>query len=502
MFHLQMIRPEQFRALRNHLASSGFTETAIRQRLKIPPEKPLDIVALATRVWSRDVVDALDALIHLFVLGEALAGDKAADLFPGEAWEAVQDAGIVLSDKEGASWLSTVTLFPVRGLFFAADRWTNIDHSIRPTFADIVYPAMTKSAKQYLDYLSFAPCEDFLELFAGTAPAALLAARNVKQSWATDITERSLDFARFNAALNNIHNVAFAQGDLFGAVDGQLFDRIAAHPPYMPVLQQAEIYSAGGALGEDLAKRMIAELPGRLKPGGRLYCRTLGIDRQERNFEETVRNWLGEPQQQFDVGVFVFDVLQPRRFIVEHTLNRDGGREQLAKWEKVFEENAVKQLLALVLVIQRVGDERPPFTLRRIMRDHIPASVMEWALAWETAVHSPGFLETLLHAKPAASSGTEVNVKHVVRDGALSAEEFRISLMHPFEVDWRVQPWMPLLLPQCDGKRTVSELFTLAKQNDWILADTPAREFCRVVADLIGGGFLRLDSFRSPGATE
>ena len=79
-------------------------------------------------------------------------------------------------------------------------------------FPDIVYPALTKSAKQFINYTSFEPCEDFLELCAGTAPAALLAARSAKNVWATDIAERSLDFARFNAALNGIDNVTFALG--------------------------------------------------------------------------------------------------------------------------------------------------------------------------------------------------------------------------------------------------------------------------------------------------
>ena len=492
MFHLRMLSSEQFAALREHFSRSGFTEQAVRQRLDIKPEKPLDLVSICTRPsTNRKVADSLDAIIHLFLLGEALPIAEAASFFPPVVWEALTQSDVILIEaSDAAHCLASVALVPVRGLFCAADRWTNIDHSIRPTFRDIVYPAMTKPVTQFLDYTSFDPCEDFLELCAGTAPAALLASKAAKNVWATDITERSLAFARFNAALNGIRNVTFAQGDLFQPVEGRAFDRIAVHPPYMPVLKPAEFFSAGGALGEDVTRRIISELPGKLKPGGRLYCRTLGIDRADRNFEQSARDWLGEKHVDYDVALFVLDNVLPRRFALEHTLNKDGGRAEVAQWEKLFEENGVKELLAVVLVLQRIAEQRPAFTLRRVMRDGTPAAVMEWALGWETAMHMNGTFEALFEAKPVATAGTEVTVRHVVREGQLAAEDFILSLKRPFEVDWKVQPWMALLLPRCDGHTTVGELFEQSKQNGWVLLETPATEFCGLIGNLISGGFL------------
>jgi methylase of polypeptide subunit release factors len=499
-FHLRLLAPKRFAALREYLSRSGFTEDAVRQRLEIPPDKPLDLVNIATKPSrGRKVADSLDALLHLFVLGEALSVAEATRFFPTPVWEAFLESELTLVEaKTAEQCLASAALFPVRDLFLAADRWTNIDHSLRPTFADIVYPVMTKSGKQYVDYLPFDACEDFLELCAGTAPAALLAAQHSKHVWATDITERSLAFARFNAALNGIQNVTFAQGDLFAAVPGLAFDRIAAHPPYMPVLKPAEIYSAGGALGDEIARRIVAELPGKLKPGGRLYCRMLGTDRANGRFEQQVQRWLGRQNGEYDVALFIFDALQPRRFALEHTLNRDGGREQLAQWEKIFEEHGVNELLALILVIQRVAAHRPPFTLRRLMHDDTPPALVEWALRWETLMHSPGRTPALLNAKPLAASGTEITARHVFRDRALAPEDFRMSSKRPFEVDWSIQPWMPLLLPLCNGETAVSELFEMCKANGWILAETPVQEFCDLIGNLLSGGFLQCKEFKWP----
>jgi hypothetical protein len=328
----------------------------------------------------------------------------------------------------------------------------------------------------------------------------LLAAKNAKNVWATDITERSLAFAEFNAALNGIQNVKFGKGDLFQAVAGKKFDRIAAHPPYMPVLRPAEIFAGGGELGEQFTKRIVGELPVMLKPGGRLYARTLGLDRVDKSFEQTVREWLGEKQAEFDVGVFVIGTVLASRFALEDALRHDAGTDGAKQWDKLFEANGVRELLNLELVIQYNAGKRPPFTLRRTMPSNTPAATMEWFMRWESEMRLKSMLESMLESKPLAIAGTEVTMRHVLRDGELVPEDFRIAVKRPFEVDFKVQPWMTLLLPSCDGKRTVAELHELSKQNEWIAPQTPVMEFCGLLATLISAGFLQTENIRWPAA--
>ncbi len=502
MHPLSMATSEQFAALRELFLRSGFTEEALRQRLDIPPGRDVDLAGLSSRPTSKPKVgDGLDALLYLFVLGESLPSAKAKQLFSLEIWEALEKTGLIQADPKDASrCLSPVALYPIRDLFLASDRWSELDRSPRRMFADIVYPALTKSAKQFLDFTSFEPCEDFLELCAGTAPAALLAARAAKNVWATDIAERSLAFARFNAALNGIHNVNFALGDLYEPLQGRTFDRIAAHPPYVPVLQPAEIFYGGGETGEEITRRIIAELPERLKPGGRFYCRTLGTERPGQNFEKRIRGWLGERHQQFDVALFSLQVLEPRQFALEETLNKNGGREQYAQWEKLFTKNGVRELVIGIVVIQRHAAERPGLTIRRTIRSDTPISALDWALRWESEMHTPGAAQRLLDAKPTAMAGLEILVRHVLRDGEISAESFTLSVEHPFATDCKVQPWMAALLPKCDGQTTVAELFETAKTNGWIVPETPPEEFCRLLATLISGGFLQTEEFKLPVA--
>jgi methylase of polypeptide subunit release factors len=500
MSPLKVITPEQFADLRAHLQASGYTEEGAGKKLGLKPGAPLELVALASRPPVKpEVRDRLDAIIHLFLLGESLSSEAVRPFFPSGVWDAMQESGLLGPEAENpARYVASVALYPIRHLYLVSDRWTNADHSPRKMFPDIVYPALTSSAKQFIDFTSYEPCDDFVELCAGTAPAALLAAGTAKRTWATDIAERSLEFARFNVALNGISNVAFAKGDLFAPLGDQKFDRIAAHPPYVPVLKPAEIFYGGGEVGEEITEGIITALPERLKPGGRLYCRALGTERPGETFEQRIRVWLGQRQAEFDVALFTVQTLEPRQFALQETLNRNGGRDEFFQWEKLFERNNVYELVIGVLVVQRHAEKRPAFTFRRAMRSGAPAAAVERILHWETEMRRASAAERLLEVRPSAIQGIQLTVQHRLAGGDIQPQKYTLTIELPFAMDCNVQPWMALLVSKCDGTKTIFELLELAKQNQWIVPETPPEEFLRLVATLIGGGFLEAATVTSP----
>jgi SAM-dependent methyltransferase len=499
---LEMVSTEQFGALHDHLVNSFYTQEVIRRWFELKPDRDLDLVGLSTRPpLKRELSSSLDAIIRLFLLGESFPSAEIQPLFPVEVWEALLATRLLVVDSSDASRrMASVALYPIPDVYLVSDRWSNPDHSPRTPFADIVYPALTGSAKQFIQFTSFEPCDDFLELCAGTAPAALLASRSAKNIWATDIAERSVEFAKFNAALNGIHNVKILKGDLFEPVENRTFDRIAAHPPYVPVLKPAEIFYGGGEVGEEITKRIISELPKRLKPGGRLYCRTMGTERPNQPFEKRVREWLGEKGGEFDVAIFAIQSVEARQFALEETLNKGGGKEQFLEWGRLFEKNEVHELVIGVVIVQRILGKRPRFTTRRTIQKTTPAAAVEWLMRWEAEMLAEGALERLMELRPLAMEGIEIVARHVLRGGEIMQKKFTLSTELPFSMDCNVQPWMALLLPYCDGKATIAELFEVAKKNEWILPDTPPAEFSRLFATLIGGGFLKTDALKLPVA--
>jgi hypothetical protein len=226
----------------------------------------------------------------------------------------------------------------------------------------------------------------------------------------------------------------------------------------------------------------------------------MGTERPGQQFENRIRGWLGANQAEFDVALFVVQTFEPRQFALEETLAKNGSREQYAQWEKLFTKNDVRGLVIGIVIVQRTTEQRPAFTIRRTIRTGTPLAALEWVLRWETEMQMEGATGMLLGTKPVATPGIEIIVRHALRNGEICQESFTLSIEKPFAMDCKVQPWMAALLPRCDGKTTVAELFEIAKQSEWIVPDTPPEEFCRLLATLISGGFLQTEAFRLPAA--
>ena len=118
----------------------------------------------------------------------------------------------------------------------------------------------------------------------------------------SDISPEAAALTRENAALLGA-KVTVREGDLFGAVPGEMFDLIVTNPPYIPkadiggldreVLREPLLALDGGEDGMDIYRRIFGGLHRALRPGGALCLECsedqAGILRDEMSprFEET-----------------------------------------------------------------------------------------------------------------------------------------------------------------------------------------------------------------------
>ena len=485
---------EQFASVRDFLAGTGFTESGICEKLGLESAEKLDLVALSEDFGERVAApQPLNLLIRLFLLGERVPLLEA-EQFLGNSWAAMNALGLIEEDSRDQSrCFTSVAIYPIGDLLVASDRWSNPDHQPKQSFPDIVYPALTKSTREFLRFLPQSPCGQFLELCGGSGIAALAASRNAMHACTSDITERSTRFAEFNVALNGVNNVSVVQGDLYSAVQGCTFDRIAAHPPYMPVLRPAEIYFDGGEDGEQITRRILEGLQQHLNPGGRLYCRTLGTDRKETRFEERLRRWLGKAESEFDIALFISKNVTPLRFATDSAVRRASGLAEVMQWEALFERLQVKEFLSGMLVVQKKETKRPVFTIRRSLAPGVDSSATEKVLRWETDMADERTAGKVLGARPIASPRAELLVRHRIEGRDFAPQDFTLTNDYPFLMDCKVQPWMGYLVARCDGTRSVQELYVDCREAGWIKRDTPPPEFVQVVSLLISGGFLNVD---------
>ena len=97
-----------------------------------------------------------------------------------------------------------------------------------------------------------------------------------------DVSDEALSLAEENKARLHAGNVSFRKSDLFGALDGEVFDLIVTNPPYVThdetdalppeYAHEPELGLRAGDDGLDLALRIMRDAPAHLSEGGLLVC--------------------------------------------------------------------------------------------------------------------------------------------------------------------------------------------------------------------------------------
>jgi SAM-dependent methyltransferase len=487
-----------FAFLRDFLRSLEFNEESICRRMGMAGLNEF-LSDDRSRATLSGESDGLGFLIRLLLLGEALGAKDLEPVIPARALQAMKDLGLLIEDPaDNAKRRANVALYPVGRLFIVSDPWTTPEGKAPELPEDFVFPALTANTSQFIAALPQEPCESCLELCSGTGVAALEAARHANHAWAVDITERSTQMAEFNRLLNGFENVTTIKGDLYECLDDLTFDRIIAHPPYMPVLNRAQIFYDGGSDGEEVTRRIVMGLPRYLRPGGRFYCLAQGSDRAGAPFEQRVRAWLGEEQSEFDVLVIVRHSQSPADAAMHYAVKSKAGGQAAHQMREALRGLGVQSMVYGWIIMQRREAVRPVFTTRRSVGPNSGRNEIAWLLNWETAAVNPEFIEVLAEAHPAATPSFELHTIHRMKEGDLLPEQFSLHTEYPFSVDCRVQPWVSFLFPQCDGKLTVRQLLDFCKQNNFVHPETPLAEFAKLLMVFISGGFFEVEEFKLP----
>lgn len=124
-----------------------------------------------------------------------------------------------------------------------------------------------------------------LDIGAGTGCLGIAIAAHAPETRlvAVDVSADAMALARENAARHTLsERIDFRLGDAFAVIQpGELFDLIVSNPPYIPDAEittldpevrdhEPRLALAGGVDGLDFFRRIAAEAPRCLKPGGKL----------------------------------------------------------------------------------------------------------------------------------------------------------------------------------------------------------------------------------------
>ncbi|MGD0613621.1 MAG: class I SAM-dependent methyltransferase [Anaerolineales bacterium] len=225
-----------------------FQQDVFTEALKYP-QKP--------RSLQKDLFQ--DTAKTLFLRGEAIAVDQAAQVLPDRDFDTLVRSGLMREDSGRVCSYFKVQSY--QGLVFLSD------FPYRHKAPDFVLPI--GPAGHYLAGLTIRrQVASVLDLGCGCGVQSLLAARHCTRVTATDINPRALSFTRLNSELNGVSNIEILQGSYFEPVEGRRFDLIVANLPYVIAPEKWVIYRNTDRPGDASVRRLIQEIPAHLSEGG------------------------------------------------------------------------------------------------------------------------------------------------------------------------------------------------------------------------------------------
>jgi hypothetical protein len=223
----------------------------------------------------------------------------------------------------------------------------------------------------------------------------------------------------------------------------------------------------------------------------------MATDREGNTFEQRIRGWLGDKQDQFDVILVAYSVQTPAEFL-RNAAAQSKGRVDLGPHRELLKRLQVTSTFYGAVVIARFAGKRPAVTARTQKAPQASAETVDWFVHWTTAAAADNFDECLLKSRPRVSPRLVLNIQHTVRDGALTPSRFELRSDFPYTVAAACPAYLPAIADACNGKRTVRKIYAELTQNQVIPPEMTQQQFLQNVRTLISYGFLELDEFRLP----
>jgi methylase of polypeptide subunit release factors len=331
-------------SLRDVLRRADFAGDAIREVLQAQGPslgRPADLPVHLHRLDGRD--DAFALLVRLFVLGQAQPAGEVDRLLAPVGADELEAIGIVR--REGDRIARTVKLIPHDELVIASDLPSAEGVDL---VAGVHRPSLTLSHLTVRGRVRRA-----LDMGTGNGVQALLLARHADEVVATDVNERALAFARFNALVNGVHNVEFRAGSFFEPVAGERFEVIATNPPYV-VSPESEYLFRDSGMGRDrVSEEVVRALPAHLDQGG---------------YATVMVSWIADPDapdrraldwlEGAGCDAWLFHTSVDSALETASAWNRDAATaeeygERVDRWLEYYREEAIDALGYGVVVLRR-----------------------------------------------------------------------------------------------------------------------------------------------------
>jgi methyltransferase family protein len=242
------------------LRRAGYETARIQERLGTGDQLLARSPELPSYLRRLGDADALALLLRLFLLGVPVRRASLEMHVDIELRARLTAARLLVEDGEAVH--GAARLVPHDELLVTSDHAAaaedHVDH----------VPGVHRPSVALAHLTARGEGERALDLCTGNGIQAILLAAHAEHVVATDVNERALRYAAFNAALNGARNVETRHGSFFEPVEGERFDLVVANPPYVVSPETAYLFRDSGMRGDAVSEHVVRGAPPLLAPGG------------------------------------------------------------------------------------------------------------------------------------------------------------------------------------------------------------------------------------------
>ncbi|MDO5504018.1 MAG: methyltransferase [Actinomycetia bacterium] len=411
--------------LREDLTAARFTVTGVTEVLGPMASSALDREhPLPAERVTADSADPCAALIRLFTLGAPVDLRDVQSALPTVGVAGLLTLG--LARQEGDGIVASCDLRP-----YAADEqdwWVASDLAELATGEPLTPDHVLGIGGASTTLAAWTPRHRVgraLDVGTGSGVQALHLSQDADQVVVSDLSERALAYARFNAALNGA-DWDIRAGSMLEPVAGERFDLIVSNPPFVITPRDGSVplfeYRDGGRAGDAVVAELVTGLAEHLEPGG--IAQLLGNWEIHRgtSWRERVGEWVA--QSGLDAWVVQREVQDPAQYA--ETWARDGGHHRgtaqfqsmYAAWLDDFASRDVEAVGFGIITLQRPREEREPFVDLMDVRGPIAVSLGATVAAGLAARERLAVATDAELLETMWSAADDVTLEHHLRPGS------------------------------------------------------------------------------------
>ncbi len=354
-------------SLRDDLRRAGYTVTGVQDALGPVAAAALHREQTFPALRATEQRSAVATLIRLFSLGVPLPRARVQEAVPRCGVDGLVELGLV--DTAADEVRARCDLRPYADE--SHDWWVASDLSEIATGEVLAADHVLGIGGASTTLASWTPRRHAgraLDLGTGCGVQALHLSGHCDTIVATDLSERALGYARFNAALNDV-SVELRAGSLLEPVAGESFDLVVSNPPFVitpraPGVPEFE-YRDGGQIGDALVRGLVRDIAEQLRPGG--VAQLLGnweVPRG-REWHQVVTDWVAGTG--LDAWVIQRETQDPAEYAElwagdgGHRRGRPAYETMYAAWLDDFASRDVDHVGFGVITLQRPATGRRPF---------------------------------------------------------------------------------------------------------------------------------------------